>query len=50
MNILDRLISDNEKYKAQFKENKLFKSTVKLSKLVSKSTMFLYFRQQEVFE
>ena len=24
--------------------------TVKLSKLVSKSTMFLYFRQQEVFE
>ncbi|XVN40331.1 MAG: hypothetical protein RCO49_05710 [Rickettsia endosymbiont of Argas persicus] len=27
-----------------------FTGTVKLSKLVSKSTMFLYFRQQKVFE
>ncbi len=42
MNVIDRLILDNEKYKERFKQNKLFK--IKLESDAQKNKFLDYFQ------
>ncbi|XVN44430.1 MAG: type II toxin-antitoxin system Phd/YefM family antitoxin [Rickettsia hoogstraalii] len=48
--MIENKLDLQEAKEAKLKGTISLEGTVKLSKLVSKSTMFLYFRQQEVFE